>query len=92
MGHKQKAETTRITRARHEQTLIFRVLYFVFFRVTRVVNDFLCPNVVSFDLVQRREPQAAEGRRSGCVRLKVALYLEAILTLKRLREKFTKPL
>jgi len=38
----------------------------VFFRVTRVVNDFLCPNVVSFDLADievllfNRMPEACE--------------------------------
>jgi hypothetical protein len=61
MGHKQKSRNHEPTRARHEQTLIFRVLCFVFFRVTRVVNDFLCPNVVSFDLGHRTATPTAHA-------------------------------
>jgi len=60
MGHKQKSRNHEPTRARHEQTLIFRVLCFVFFRVTRVVNDFLCPNVVSFDLVYELDEEMSD--------------------------------
>ncbi len=82
MGHKQK----ELNHAPHTKPLerahIFRAVWFVVFRVKRVVNDFLCPHFVSFDLagedtVMRDTPLTLFSRVVNFMRLAIGCRTES---------------